>query len=302
MDREKNKKPLRIKVKYLGRNLQKIAGKKNEVIHMPVGSRSENFIDRLVELHPKIFEKYGPGFLGFELNGRIPKAKDRLSSGDRYEFCTWTENEIKKADNFQMPKWMECTWRRVPCGKDGCPICGRIKRDRQRHIEHGEDPDDMKSVFKDVGRNFKEVLEMIKKDAEEKGFDITNIDNIQEPPEPEEFSLYRKIQKWRDSVYSLASSPTVGFWIETEEAQDLLWYANTLMAKVYRQLCNHWHIKKGDDYGVFDCQYTGYVLQKCLKILSESLQKIIQNNPPQKEELNSIFINLSKLEKEITKI
>ncbi|MBU4298954.1 hypothetical protein KJ636_02845 [Patescibacteria group bacterium] len=52
--------------------------------------------------------------------------KDFLDKGDLLE---------KKG--FQMPKWMECNWRRVPCGKENCPICGRIKKDRQRLIYSG---------------------------------------------------------------------------------------------------------------------------------------------------------------------
>jgi len=204
---------------------------------------------------------------------------------------------------FQMPKWMECTWRRVPCGRDDCPICGRIKKDRQKHIEKGENPDDPKFAFEDVGRNFKEALKIIKKDAESKGFDITNIEDIQEPPKPQKFSLYNKIEKWNKSVKTLENSSEVlgEFWLYTEEAADLFWYPNILLAKTYRQLCNKWHIKSGDDYGEFDYQYTGYVLKECIELLKKSLKKLI-NNYPQKQELNSIYSNLLKLEKEIIKI
>jgi len=203
----------------------------------------------------------------------------------------------------QMPKWMECTWRRVPCGKDDCPICGRIKRDRQRHIEKGEDPDDLKSVSEDVGRNFKEALEMIKKDAESRGFDITNIENIKEPPEPKKFPLYGEIEKWNKSVMAFGDMTQVSgeFWIHTEAAADLFWYANTLMAKTYRQLCNRWHINNGDDYGEFDRQYTSYILKECLEILKKSLKGLV-NSYPQKQELNSLYSNFLKLERKIIKI
>jgi hypothetical protein len=211
---------------------------------------------------------------------------------------------IGTADNFKIPKWMECTWRRNPCGRDDCPICGRIKRDRQRHIEKGEDPDDLKSIFEDISWNFKEVLEMIEKDAESKGFDITNIENIKEPPENKEFSLYVEVEKWNKSVMALGdiAQATGEFWIYTEEAADLFWYANILMAKTYRQLCNRWHIENGDDYGHFDYQYTSYVLKECLKILKKSLKEIVKNNQPQRIELNLILSELLKLEKEIIKI
>ena len=210
---------------------------------------------------------------------------------------------IRSAKNFKMPKWMECTWRRVPCGKDDCPICGRINRDRQQHIEKGEDPDDLKSVFEDVDQNFKEALEIIKKDAESKGFNITNIENIKEPPNPKEFSLYREVEKWNKSAMALGDMAKAfgEFWVYTEPAADLFWYANTLMTKTYRQLCNRWHIKNGDDYGEFDRQYTGYVLKECLEILKKSLKELADSYP-QKQELNLLYSNLLKLEKKIIKI
>jgi len=211
---------------------------------------------------------------------------------------------IGRAEDFKMPKWMECTWRRVPCGRDECPICGRIKKDRQRHIEKGEDPDDLKSVLEDVGRNFKEALEMIKKDAESKGFNITNIENIKEPPEPKEFPLYGEVEKWNKSVMALEDrAQALGeFWIHTEAAADLFWYANTLMAKTYRQLCNRWHIENGDEYGDFDHQYTASILKECLEILKNSLRELIENNQSQRYELNLILSRLLKLEKQIIKI
>lgn len=211
---------------------------------------------------------------------------------------------IGTADNFKMPKWMECSWRRVSCGKDNCPICGRIKRDRQRHIERGEDPDDIKSVLEDVSRNFKEVMEMIKRDCEARGIELTNIENVKEPPGPEEFPFYKKVKEWNKSVMTLGNMAQLSgeFWIQTEEAADLFWYANTLLAKTYRQLCNKWHIKNDDEYGDFDYQYTKYVLKECLKILKKSLKELIKNNQSRRKELNSILLNLRNLEKQIIKI
>lgn len=210
---------------------------------------------------------------------------------------------IGNAKDFKMPKWMECTWRRVPCGKDNCPICGRIKRDRQKHIKRGEDPDDPKFVIEDVGQNLKEELQIIKENAKSKGFDITNIKDIQEPPQPKEFPLYNKVEEWNKSVRALENmAEALGeFWLDTEEAADLFWYAHILLVRTYRQFCNRWHIRNGDDYGEFDHQYTGYVLKECLEILKKSL-KGLADSYPQKQELDLPYSNLLKLEKEIIKI
>jgi len=215
--------------------------------------------------------------------------------------------KANKDGSFKMPKWMECTWRRVPCGKDNCPLCGRIKKNRQKHIDRGEDPDDLKSVFEDVGNNFKEALMMIKKDAERIGIDITNIDNtkgIKEPPAPKKFPLYRKVSRWRELIEEILkeASMSESLWLETEAADDLMWYRNTLAAKTYRQLCNHWEIENGDDYGDFDYKYTKYVLQECLKILKNSLAYLSLLNSGQKGEFILALNKLQLLESQILRI
>lgn len=57
----------------------------------------------------------------------------------------------------EMKKWQDCQWLRVPCGEDECPICGPIKKSRERHIARGDNPDSAENVMADVSRNFKEV-------------------------------------------------------------------------------------------------------------------------------------------------
>lgn len=209
---------------------------------------------------------------------------------------------IGTASDFTMPKWMECTWRRLACGKSKCKICGKIEQDRLRHIMKGEDPDDMKSVFDDVGNNFKEALEMIRRDAKERGIDITNVEDISEPPKPKEFPLYNKLTAWHktlnealESAYAIESP-----WIYTEAAADLQWYKNTLLAKTYRQLCNRWERESGEnEYGALDVQYTQYVLEECFKILKHALAQLVDINPPQKKALTLSLEQLNDLEKEI---
>jgi len=207
-----------------------------------------------------------------------------------------------KAKNI-IPKWMECTWRRQPCDKESCPICGRIKRDRAKHLAQGEDPNSIETVLEDVSNNFKKALAMIKADAEAKGFDITNIDNIQEPPEPDQFPLYLKVKNWRNDIYRLAeqAEENLDAWPELEVGKDLLWYVNTVIAKTYRQLCNRWHIEQGDDYGEEDYQYTQHVLNECLLIIRKSLNDLIKMYPEQKK-FNIILIIITGLEPELLKI
>ncbi|MDP2940146.1 MAG: hypothetical protein Q8O13_08725 [Candidatus Omnitrophota bacterium] len=210
--------------------------------------------------------------------------------------------EIKtKNGKFKMPKWMDCAWKRVSCEKDSCPICGRIKKDHQKHIERGEDADSIESAFEDIAGNFKETLELIKKDCETKGIELTNVDNIKEPPEPEKFPLYNRVNKWRNLVLNLEESLEDDIYYHTEAAADLFWYVNILASKIYRQLTNKWEIKHGDKYGDVDYKYTGCVIKECLKILKKSLRDLSLFNLEQKVGLMLIHDKLLNLEKEIFK-
>jgi len=209
--------------------------------------------------------------------------------------------EEKKA---KFPQWMDCAWRRVPCNKDGCRICGKINRNRKRHIAEGHDPDDLAVVFEDVGNNLKEALLMIKQDAEKHGIDISNIEDIQEPPKPNEFPLYKKVKRWRDGIHKLAEHAETAnsVWPETEAGQDLIWYSNTLMVKTYRQLCNRWHLENGDDYGDYDYEYTGGVLRECLKILKKAFTTLSELSLEQNGKLTIASVYLAGLEKDILNI
>lgn len=321
LNKQKKRRLIRIRITYLTEDLQQLTGKKEEIISIPEETHSGNFLDFLQKRYPAIFEKFGPGYLGFALNGKKPHVLTLLKDGDHYEFTIWTDEEILEDEiakqferkgavvklsrgEFKMPRWMECTWRRIPCGRNDCPICGRIKRDRQRHIEDGEDPDDLKSALEDAGNSFKEALNLIKKDAKRLRIDITNIDNIQEPPEPGKFPLYQKVSKWQNFIEEILNDAynTESLWIGTEAAADLLWYKNILAAKTYRQLCNQWHLKQGDDYGEVDYKYTRYVLKECFKILKKSLYELALLASNQKAQLISAFGKLSRLEKEISNI
>ncbi|MDP2703856.1 MAG: hypothetical protein Q8P01_01390 [bacterium] len=213
---------------------------------------------------------------------------------------------IGAADDFKMPEWMECVWRRVPCGELDCKICGRIQRDRMRHAMKGEDPDDMKNVFEDVGRNLQEAMTMIRKDAEARGIDITNLDDveIEEEPKPEDFPLYDRVMAWQKSASEMIqeADEREELWLLTEAAADLLWYKNTLCVKTFRQLTNRWHMDRGDEYEVFDHNYTGYVLTMCLNLLKKSLRDLKKSVSSQADTFDILLKNLKALEKEIVRI
>lgn len=210
----------------------------------------------------------------------------------------------KEIQRFSFPKWMECGWKRVSCGRDDCPLCGQVKKDRQAHIDKGEDPDSLKAVLEDVGLNFKKVLELVKKDAAANGVDISKIEAIKEPPKPEEFSLYRRAHSWQKYVCAILddASQNGELWLDTPAGLDLAWYSSILLGKVYRQLSNRWEMEHGDEYGEFDYRYTRNVIKKSLSFINDSFAELVCFETGQSINLMLAQSKLKELEKQIIKI
>lgn len=194
-----------------------------------------------------------------------------------------TPSEPTEIDGFAIPKWWRCQWQRRGCGEDSCRLCGRINRDRRKHVDRGEDPDSPKAVFEDVAGAFHEVLIMVRKDARRLGIDLSQIgkepdEKSTEPPEPDMFLLFRQVMRWRqkmsDIIAGVCQTDGDG-WTKTEAAQDLSWYGNLLPTKVYRQLCNQWERERDPDgYHEVDYQYTRYVIGQILMRLKAALASL----------------------------
>jgi len=214
------------------------------------------------------------------------------------------EKNIKKRKT-GMPKWMDCTWRRIPCNKPSCKICGRIQRNKMNNLATGNDPDDISLALEDINKTFKEAIEVIKKDAKARGMEIAiRSEELRTPPKPKEYPLYNKMSAWRNGVMEVVSeiAESNEFVIDCDSFQDLAWYVDTLLAKIYRQLSNKWHVKIGDDYGDFDYQYTEYVLSEIIFIIDQSFKDLIMMDLSLKGKLNLFYVYFAGVKNEIKEI
>ncbi len=179
-----------------------------------------------------------------------------------------------------MPEWMDCTWKRVPCMKESCPICSRLK-----------DLEDENDLFA-RGEFLIEIA----------GEDQEGDDDL---PNPEEFPFYKEVKGWLEEVIELAeNSREFGdFWVFTEEAADLFWYMNVLSTKTYRQLCNRYSIEnQPENVSKADYRYTNYVLKEAVKKIKKSLKEILTSDPIQEDKLEEAFKKITDLEERIFNI
>lgn len=202
-----------------------------------------------------------------------------------------------KRNSLAAPRWMDCVWKRVPCGKQNCPICG----DSKRHSGKIHSPIE---VLEDIENNLKKVLKFIKTDAKKTETEFLETKKFRKPPKPDKFPLYVRARAFRESMLHAAQSAESGgeLWVYTEAFQDLMWYMNLFPIKVYRQLCNRWRTEKGEGQNENDYKYIKYVLKECLKILKNSLSIVLSFDSAEKDILMFNAALLMSLEREIKKI
>jgi hypothetical protein len=212
------------------------------------------------------------------------KKREKLTPEELEEYAVLKAVADDGEDGFDVPEgseeevmeWLDCGWKRIPCGKRSCPLCGRMARDRERLEREGIDPDSLEGGLNSVGAELAEALIMIKKDADAMGIDITNIEEVEETPDSEEFPLVVEAQQLYTDVLQLyeEASKKKSPWLLTESAADILWYSGILHAKLYRQFCNRWHIDNEHAYGDFDHKYTAGVLRQVTLTLARAFDEL----------------------------
>lgn len=178
-------------------------------------------------------------------------------------------------------------------------MCGKI---REIEEEAGEE---LFPAHEDDPRfDFGEALQAIEQDALTHGFDLGFPDEIQCPPRPKEFLLYRRVKSAGNRLDRLCKAlllenSTIG---EEETFKDLQWYRYTMQAKAYRQLCNRWYLSQGNRHSDLDYAYTQFVLTELLAILETSLHDLRGKTQRHQHDIRTAIRHLSVLESELLNI
>ncbi len=213
---------------------------------------------------------------------------------------------MKPKFRFKPPKWWECQWRRITCGKDSCRLCGSINKRRRYHLAKGEDPDSMESVFSDVSSSFIETLELLKKQSEKLGVNLADMEDVEEnePPDYSSNPIFQRVEKWHKGIAKLGLEAEDAFlaWRHSDAGKDLLWYPSMLVVKLRRQLDNLWELSNGHEYIDMDIEYTAYILRESITILKKALVELSSLRTPQKIDFTLYLNELENIEPDILKL
>ena len=208
---------------------------------------------------------------------------------------------LRRQFYFIAPDWWECQWRRNPCNRPECPLCGRMIKQRYKHQFKGEDPDSMESAVQDIGDSFAETMMMLQQAAKEQGIDLDAIPEDGTESPPDEFPISNKATEWAARLNQFAKWAGDECTL-TDEGQNLMWYANLIPAKAYRNLCSVWRFNKGQLDDRLDYTYTQYVIGECIKIVKGSLASLTSAPPPFGHGLNELYREFLDIEEDVMSI
>lgn len=197
--------------------------------------------------------------------------------------------------------------------------CFLYAKEKERMIEHlkkGEDPNDWNVLMKDVEDSLKEAMELIKKEARERGIDIDNLPDVKyEEPDPTKHPLFKSAEKYRKLSHKFLErlkraiqeegidlSQKIEILPSPEEKaknfrsiifcyEVILWYHTLVPAKIYRALSQREY--KSDALKSARVAYLGLV-NSC-----NALLKIYQWDKELQDEILSLLIESERIKKDI---
>lgn len=218
---------------------------------------------------------------------------------------------LKNGDVFNMPDWQDCTWKRRGCGRDDCRICGKMKKQRERHMANGRDPDSAEAMMMDMEANLKETCAMIERAAKRDGFDVEKAMKefdkdaaLAKEPKAEDYPLCVEAMEWAKSarnIFSVGVGEDESWWY-SDASHDVMHYSNTLGAKIFRQSTSRDELETGDAYTDVDYLYTKYALEFTMAKLKESLTALMNKVMGKRVEIMIALAALSEIEPKVEKL
>lgn len=185
--------------------------------------------------------------------------------------------------------------------------CKVYKDEQERLLEHyvrGEDPHDPDIFMNDMKDIFDETRQMIVNIAQEEGFDIDSIEDVEVPRvDPKEFVLYRLVREYSNEAHGfLKQLREEGITEEAEEAyDDLMWYHTLIVAKTGRLVSTFEDGVRDEKMQAIEEQGTLGVIDKCVRISRSALETMLSELPEHLQTIADLMELLKRVEQQINK-
>jgi hypothetical protein len=185
--------------------------------------------------------------------------------------------------------------------------CKVFKDDQERLIEHyikGEDPHDPEIFMNDMKEIFDQTRKMIMDIAQEQGFDLDSIEDVEVPHiDPKEYVLYRLVREYADEAHVfLKQLQQEGITEDAEEAySDIMWYHTLIVAKTGRLVSTFEDGLRDTEMQDIEERGTLGVIDKCIRVSRCALETMLNELPEHLQTIADLMDLLKTIEQQINK-
>ena len=168
----------------------------------------------------------------------------------------------------------------------------------KEYKKRGEDPYDMKNVFRDVGKDLAFTMAMVTKKAKEMGIDLENLPDLPEAPFHESYPIFNTVSKYGDRVEKAINVLQV-LPIDTNlelvaKAVDIFSHSrHYIIAKIGRALHSRWEEERDPDDDLDDSKTSAFLAYIAIERNVRALLALSQHKPLR--ELKRQHLKLAKL-------
>jgi len=179
------------------------------------------------------------------------------------------------------------------------------KDDQERVLSHytrGEDPNDPDVFLNDIKKIFDDTKEMIKNIAQEQGFNIDNVDDVEAPAfDPDVYVLYRLAKQYsKDAHAFMQLLAHDGIPQELNDAyDDLMWYHTLIVAKTGRLVSSFADGLRDEELQRREEEGTVGVINKCIRVSDDALQCMLNELPEYLQTIADLKDMLQRIDRQI---
>lgn len=178
-----------------------------------------------------------------------------------------------------------------------CKICKSELLRKKQYEKAGQDPYDIKNVMKDVGDDLAHTIMMVSKKAEEMGIDLNNLEDIEEPPPHEAYSIYKVIVKYGKTIEKFLKDfkeVPIGTDLELiKRTIDVLGHSRYyIIAKTVRALSSRFEEEKDSEDDLEDSKTSALFAYVAIERNSRAFLALAEHEPLGLQKRK--FINLAK--------
>lgn len=179
-----------------------------------------------------------------------------------------------------------------------CKICKEELERLQEYKRRGEDPYDMKNVFRDVGKDLAFAMAMVTKKAQEMGIDLENLPDEPEPPPHDSYPIFNIAQKYGNRVEKATHALQI---LPTDTNLELITRANDvfshsrhyIIAKIGRALNSRWEEEQDPEDDLFDSKTSAFLAYIAVERNSRAFLTLAQHKPL--KQMRKKHLQLAKL-------